>query len=132
VDGGIDGGASAAAADPTIIAVLDAVEGAQPCTVTTIAPALGVDQPRASRLVARAVTAGLLARTADRDDGRRALLALTDTGGVALEQARRFRRETIGRAMSGWSGADRAEFARLRSAFVDVFTDLTAEVLNES
>ncbi|MFD4429251.1 MarR family transcriptional regulator, partial [Nocardia sp. NPDC058497] len=45
-------------------------EAAEP-TVSTVAAALAVDQPRASKLVAAAVTAGYLRRVADQSDGRR-------------------------------------------------------------
>src|SRR6478735_5423227 len=60
-----------------VFRVLDAVAGANADTVGTLAPALGVDQPRASRLVAQAVSSGHLERVADQQDGRRAVLRLT-------------------------------------------------------
>src|SRR5438034_8624164 len=67
--------------DPAVIAVVDVVEECadadRPCTVNAVAQALSVDQPRASRLVARAVEAALVIRRADQADGRRALLELT-------------------------------------------------------
>src|SRR4051794_21572430 len=64
--------------------VLDAVEAAeleqQPATVSTVAEALHVDQPRASKLVAATVTAGLVRREADQADGRRSRLVRTGAG----------------------------------------------------
>jgi DNA-binding MarR family transcriptional regulator len=60
--------------------VLDAVEASPvPLGVTGVGSALGVDQPRASKLAAAAVDAGLL-RVADQADGRRSHLALTAEG----------------------------------------------------
>ncbi|MFI7640972.1 MarR family winged helix-turn-helix transcriptional regulator [Nonomuraea sp. NPDC049400] len=100
--------------------VLDVLESAaEPVTVSTVAQALSVDQPRASRLVAAAVTAGLIRREADQADGRRAWLVLTEAGRAALEQAHRGRQAAFAAAMEGWSGEERAEFARLLTRFVE-------------
>ncbi|KAB8188837.1 MarR family transcriptional regulator [Nonomuraea phyllanthi] len=99
--------------------VLDVIEGAgEPVTVSTVARALGVDQPRASRLVAAAVAAGLVRREADQADGRRAWLAPTEAGRAALERIHRGRRAAFATAMEGWTDGERAEFARLLSRFV--------------
>ncbi|MET9213678.1 MULTISPECIES: MarR family winged helix-turn-helix transcriptional regulator [unclassified Nocardia] len=99
--------------------VLDVVEDATEPTVSTVAAALAVDQPRASKLVAAAVTAGYLRRVADQSDGRRSLLVLTEPGRDLLERAHERRRGAFDRAMTGWPDADRAEFARLLGRFVD-------------
>ncbi|WP_433512805.1 MarR family winged helix-turn-helix transcriptional regulator [Nonomuraea sp. CA-143628] len=102
--------------------VLDVIESASAgtaATVSTVAEALSIDQPRASRLVAAAVAAGLVERRADQADGRRALLVLTDAGRTALEQAHRGRQAAFAEAMTGWSEAERAEFARLLTRFVE-------------
>ncbi|MEV4112330.1 MarR family transcriptional regulator [Nonomuraea sp. NPDC049695] len=100
--------------------VLDVIEGAgEAATVSTVAQALNVDQPRASRLVAAAVTAGLVRREADQADGRRAWLVLTDAGRAALEQAHRSRQAAFAAATEGWTAAERAEFARLLTRFVE-------------
>ncbi|MEU6720939.1 MarR family transcriptional regulator [Nonomuraea sp. NPDC046802] len=100
--------------------VLDVIEGASgPVTVSTVAGALSVDQPRASRLVAAAVTAGLVRREADQADGRRSRLLLTEAGRAALEQAHRARQAMFARAMAGWPAGERAEFARLLTRFVE-------------
>jgi DNA-binding MarR family transcriptional regulator len=102
--------------------VLDAVEAAertgQPATVTTIAAALAVDQPRASKLVAKAVAAGLVERRADQRDGRRALLVRTDRGQAVSERVHEARLAAFDRAMAGWTPRERAEFARLLTRFV--------------
>ncbi|WP_188197013.1 MarR family winged helix-turn-helix transcriptional regulator [Nonomuraea sp. SYSU D8015] len=100
--------------------VLDVIEGArEPVTVTAVARALSVDQPRASRLAAAAVAAGLVRREADQADGRRSHLVLTDGGRAALEQAHQARQAAFAAAMEGWSAAERAEFARLLTRFVE-------------
>ncbi|MEU8320380.1 MarR family winged helix-turn-helix transcriptional regulator [Nonomuraea sp. NPDC048881] len=99
--------------------VLDVIEAAGGrLTVSAVAEALNVDQPRASRLVTAAVTAGLVRREADQADGRRAWLVLTDAGAAALTQARQARQAAFASATAGWSAAERAEFARLLTRFV--------------
>ncbi|GAA3529478.1 MarR family winged helix-turn-helix transcriptional regulator [Nonomuraea rosea] len=100
--------------------VLDVIEGAsEPVGVSTVAEALSVDQPRASRLVAAAVAAGLVRREADQADGRKAWLVLTEAGAAAMEQAHRTRQAAFAAAMAGWSASERAEFARLLTRFVE-------------
>lgn len=99
--------------------VLDVVEDATEPTVSTVSAALAVDQPRASKLVAAAVAAGLLRRVADQTDGRRSLLELTDQGRALLDRAHERRRGAFDRAMTGWSETDRTTFARLLGRFVD-------------
>src|SRR5687767_15683578 len=63
--------------EPAVFDVLDAVEAAEEAgstaTVSTEAVALDAAQPRASKLVATAVDAGLLRRVADQTAGRRGL-----------------------------------------------------------
>lgn len=98
--------------------VLDALESDQAATVSSVARALDVDQPRASKLVAAAVQAGLVRREADQADGRRSALRLTDAGRAALDAAHRNRRAVFAEAMTGWNDEERAEFARLLARFV--------------
>ncbi|SET66914.1 MarR family winged helix-turn-helix transcriptional regulator [Nonomuraea wenchangensis] len=100
--------------------VLDVIEGAGgPVTVTGVAEALGVDQPRASRLVAAAVTGGLVRREADQADGRRSHLVLTGAGRAALARARESRQASFAAVTRTWTAAERAEFARLLTRFVE-------------
>jgi DNA-binding MarR family transcriptional regulator len=83
-----------------------------------VAAVLGVDQPRASKLVAAAVTAGLLRREPVQDDGRRTRLVLTAAGRARLDAVHAFRRERFGAAMAGWERAEQATFAALLDRFV--------------
>ncbi|WP_069160271.1 MarR family winged helix-turn-helix transcriptional regulator [Nocardia altamirensis] len=106
-----------------VFRVLDAVAADESTTVSTIAPTLGVDQPRASRLVAQAVSLELLERVADQQDGRRAMLRLTGAGQQAVAAAQTGRRTAMAAAMSDWTPAERAEFARLLSRFVDAMDE---------
>ncbi|CAL9538848.1 MarR family winged helix-turn-helix transcriptional regulator [Streptomyces sp. enrichment culture] len=105
--------------DPTLFGVLDAIEARdRECAVSDVAAALGVDQPRASRLVLRAAEEGWITRRTDPSDARRTLLALTDEGQEEVDRAHRFRQEIFARVMADWTDADRTEFARLITAFV--------------
>jgi DNA-binding MarR family transcriptional regulator len=109
--------------------VLDAIDAAEqagtPATVSRIAATLNVDQPRASKLVAAAVEAGLVRREADQADGRRAPLVRTERGDAVFEELHRFRRSVFATAMSDWTDADRAAFARLLTSFVESLAGIT-------
>jgi len=109
--------------------VLDAIEAAEqagiPATVSGVAATLNVDQPRASRLVSAAVEAGLVRRVADQADGRRAPLVRTERGDALFEELHRFRRSIFAMAMSDWTEAERAAFARLLTRFVESLAGIT-------
>jgi DNA-binding MarR family transcriptional regulator len=115
-------GGDAPPTQSAVFQVLDALEAAADAgrvmTVTTVADALGVDQPRASRLVAQAIDAGLVRRGADPNDGRRSILTLTARGRTVLGAAHQTRRAAVRAALTGWSPEDRDAFARLLGAFV--------------
>ena len=112
---------AAGAQDDSSQQVIDAIEaaGATPIGVNGVAEALGVDQPRASKLVAAAVTAGLVRREADQLDGRRTNLVLTTDGRDRLETVHRFRRERVAAAMEDWPDTEKETFAVLLTRFVD-------------
>jgi DNA-binding MarR family transcriptional regulator len=120
--GGEPAGPGALGAEAAVFQVLDAIEGASGAggtmTVNGVADALGVDQPRASRLVARAVEAGLVRRGADPADGRRSVLGLTPAGARVLADGHRTRRAAVEAALAGWSVEDRETFARLLRSYV--------------
>ena len=84
-----------------------------PLSVGEIAEAIGVDQPRASRLVQQGVDLGVVRREADPDDARRTRVALTDAGSALVRGFRGDRREAIDRALSTFTDAERADLARL-------------------
>jgi len=111
---------AAGAPDDSAQQVIDAIEaaGATPIGVNGVAEALGVDQPRASKLVAAAVTAGLIRREADQQDGRRTNLVLTTAGVERLERVHTFRRRRFAAAMDDWPEAEKETFAVLLTRFV--------------
>ncbi|WP_039828830.1 MarR family winged helix-turn-helix transcriptional regulator [Nocardia testacea] len=98
--------------------VLDVIEATPHPSVSAVASALAVDQPRASKLVAAAVAEDLVRRVADQADGRRSVLVLTERGREILERSHARRRAAFETAMTGWTADERGEFARLLDRFV--------------
>jgi DNA-binding MarR family transcriptional regulator len=95
--------------------------GDRAMSVTEIAAAVGVDQPRASRLVQAAVGEGLVVREPDPDDARRTRIRLTDAGRDAVRAAGAGRRRAIESGLEGFSDEERTQFADLFARFADGF-----------
>jgi DNA-binding MarR family transcriptional regulator len=107
------------AARHRMLATLDA--GDRAMSVTEIAEAVGVDQPRASRLVQAAVGDGLVVREPDPDDARRTRVRLTDAGRDVVRAAGIGRRRAIESGLDGFTDEERAQFADLFARFADGF-----------
>ncbi|MFV2175078.1 MarR family winged helix-turn-helix transcriptional regulator [Actinomadura sp. LOL_016] len=110
--------------DVQVLHVVDIVDEGpdrpgQEVSVGLVAARLGVDASRGSRIVAEAVKSGYVRRVASQEDGRRIHLELTDAGRAVVEATRRTRQEHFANAMRNWTDAERAEFARLLTRFVD-------------
>ncbi|WP_248305521.1 MarR family winged helix-turn-helix transcriptional regulator [Agromyces sp. H66] len=88
-----------------------------PSSVTDLAAAIGVDQPRASRLVQAAVDAGHVRRDVDPHDARRSILVITEAGRTALSSLLDRRRGAIERALADFSPTERRQFADLLTRF---------------
>lgn len=86
--------------------------------ISEIAEAIGVDQPRASRLVNDAMERGLVTRRADERDARRSVVELTDAGRDALESTRATRRSAVAEAVAAFTPEETATFANLLTRFV--------------
>lgn len=111
--------------DHAVLGLLDVLDEAGPATITAIAEVLTVDQPRASRLAARAVDAAVVRREADQRDGRRTVLVLTGEGREQLERMHEFRRAVFAEAMAGWSAEERRTFGRLLTEFVGGYQEIS-------
>ena len=107
---------------PARMRLLEALAAAShPLSVGEIADAVGVDQPRASRLVQQAVALDLVRREADPDDARRTRVALTDAGTRLVRGFRGERREAIDAALAAFTDTERAELARLLTKLADAW-----------
>ncbi len=93
--------------------------GGEGLAVGEIAGQLGVEASTASRLVDRAVRAGLVERARSARDARRSVIRLT-AGGMALrEDAVAFRLAWLDGVLADWSDDDVATFAALLRRFAD-------------
>lgn len=90
-------------------------------SVSDIAESIGVDQPRASRLVNDSAERGLVTRTSDGRDARRSVVQLTDAGRAMLQTATDSRRTAVTEALAGFSAEETATFADLLTRFTAVW-----------
>lgn len=105
---------------PARLRLLDALAAASTAlSVSEIAEAVGVDQPRASRLVQQAVQMGLVAREPDPDDARRTRVRLTPEGRDLISSFRGRRRDAVRSALESFTDDERSEFARLLTKFAE-------------
>ncbi|WP_260980377.1 MarR family winged helix-turn-helix transcriptional regulator [Microbacterium paludicola] len=105
---------------PAWIRMLDALATAsEPLSVSAVGEAIGVDQPRASRLVQQGVQRGLVVREADPSDARRTRIALTDEGRRIAQGMRGERREALSKALESFTDEEARELARLLSKLAD-------------
>lgn len=93
-----------------------------PSSVSDLAAAIGVDQPRASRLVQAAVDAGHVRRDVDPNDARRSILVITDAGRAALSALLDHRRTAVERALADFTPAEREQFAKLFTRFAQAWS----------
>jgi len=66
-----------------------------PIRLTTLAAKEGVSQPSMTQLIQRLERQGLVTRLADPDDGRAALIGITERGQTLLDDRKRLRRERL-------------------------------------
>lgn len=105
---------------PARMRMLEALAAASaPLSVSDLGAAIGVDQPRASRLVQQGVERGFVRREADPDDARRTRIALTDEGRRLARGMRGERREMLTTALTSFTDDERIELARLLNKLAD-------------
>lgn len=73
---------------PSATAALATVERAGPLTPSELAEREGVSRPTATRILTRLADEGLIERTTDPDDGRCAIVTVTDEGRALLTRLR--------------------------------------------
>jgi DNA-binding MarR family transcriptional regulator len=89
-----------------------------PSSVSELSEQIGVDQPRASRLVADAAMRGLVERHPDPADARRIVVELTTAGSSLFERLKESRRSAVENALAGFTAEERETFAALLRRFV--------------
>jgi DNA-binding MarR family transcriptional regulator len=79
-----------------------------PIRLTTLAAAEGVSQPSMTQLIQRLERQGLATRINDPEDGRVALVSITNAGRALMDDRRRDRRDRLGELLKGLSPEDEA------------------------
>ena len=79
-----------------------------PIRLTTLAAAEGISQPSMTQLIQRLERQGLATRINDPEDGRAALVNITDTGRALLDDRRRDRRDRLAELLMALSPEDEA------------------------
>ncbi|MFG1930639.1 MarR family transcriptional regulator [Mycobacterium sp. NPDC048908] len=97
-----------------------------PMNLGSVATALGVSAPNASRICDRVLKAGLLHRSEDPADRRNITLTLTDEGHALIDRVAQHRRAAIKRVLRKMSARDRETLAHV----LDVFAEAAGEPLN--
>jgi len=85
-------------------------------TVTALGTALAIGQPSASLLVEQLVRQGLVTRTTDQADRRRAIVSASPEGEELADELRLGRRATFAEWLGRLSDADAQELARALAA----------------
>lgn len=117
---------------PARFRVLDVlVSEGRTLSVGEIGERLGVDQPRASRLVQQLVQMHLAERYPDPEDARRTRIAPTDRGRAFAGGRRGRRRAQVEQALGGFTQAERIEFARLLGRFADSWPEWKPDGTND-
>ncbi|GAA4427651.1 hypothetical protein GCM10023169_27870 [Georgenia halophila] len=111
---------------PTQVQILFALRRIGECRVATLAETQIVDPSVASRQVASLEKLGLVDRRTDPEDGRAALVSLTETGHAKLREVRRRHADVITTALQDWPveritrfAEDLGEFVAASSPFYD-------------
>ncbi|MEN3310275.1 MAG: hypothetical protein V7603_6477 [Micromonosporaceae bacterium] len=94
-----------------VLEAIDAAGGEGPAQIGAVAVELGLDRSNASRMLASAVSAGLVTRTVSTEDARRTELAITPAGRRMLAGARAWQQRTFARLVADWPAADARRFA---------------------
>ena len=102
------------------VAAVEALSGAGNApTIKDLARQLDVHQSRASRLVKDTIRAGLVARLASQEDGRKSPLALSEKGKAIARAIEAARTKYFAARLQGFSNADRYDLARLLEQFAE-------------
>lgn len=99
------------------------VHAEQPRSITDLGHAIGVDQPRASRLVQSLADAGLVRRIPDPHDGRRVVIEATKAGRTRFEAHVEARAAEVATAAASLDDDELAALARLLAKLAAAWPD---------
>ena len=102
-----------------VVEALDRDGSSDGLTVAELADALDVAHSTASRLVDRALDAGVVARERSPIDARKVVVSLTPAGRVLANESRSFRMNYLAKLTATWTAADQGDFAALLARFRD-------------
>jgi DNA-binding MarR family transcriptional regulator len=108
---------------PTLASALATIARHGPLTPSELAVREGVQRPTATKLLARLEAPELVVRTADPEDGRSSLVAISPAGLALLLQARTRKDAYLARRLRALSAEDRATLRRA--------TDILEAMLDE-
>ncbi|QCR20375.1 MarR family winged helix-turn-helix transcriptional regulator [Agrococcus sp. SGAir0287] len=101
------------------LAVLAASE--QPMSITDLGAAIGIDQPRASRVVQMLQHEGLVRREPDPSDARRTRIVVTAKGRAHADAHRERRAAPVAEALAVLAPEERQQLAALLSRVVEAW-----------
>ena len=96
------------ALSPTSALALSRLNREGPIRLTTLAAAEGIAQPSMTQLIQRLERQGLATRINDPEDGRVALVNITNAGRAVMDDRRRDRRDRLAELLKGVSPEDEA------------------------
>ena len=94
-----------------VLEAIDAASANGPAAIGDVAAELGLDRSNASRMLAQAVSAGLVIKTVAPDDARRTELAMTADGHRLLAAAQAWQDEVFAQLVADWPPRDAHRFA---------------------
>lgn len=92
----------------TALLTLGTLEQEGPVRVTTLAAAAGIGQPSMTQMIQRLERQGLVTRVEDPEDGRVALVSLSDAGRAVRADHRRQRRDRLAMLLTSLPAEDEA------------------------
>ncbi|MHA7984437.1 MarR family winged helix-turn-helix transcriptional regulator [Rathayibacter sp. CAU 1779] len=106
------------AVDPADVQPLYTLGQTGPQRASTLAATLRLSRPTMSKQLRRLTDAGFVIRSADSDDGRASIVALSPSGADAYDRLVREGIAIVRRALAEWDAAGTDSFARDLSRFV--------------
>ena len=105
--------------------VLNRLHREGPSRLTTLASKEGVSQPSMTQLIQRMERHGLVSRTADPEDGRVALVAITEAGTTILDERRQVRRERLAELLTTLTAEEARALALAAEVALPILRRLT-------